>query len=452
MSCGADFSCPGGAVGSFNFTCSISGLPIQAGDKVRYMLLAQNPFKDGGNACYIHDIWYPRVFPIRAQYNDYGSIEEYEDGPARDIWMDGFKQDLLEQGWGDNSYHDVPTSKDMTFDAMLEVIWEGRLYVSRALFEQHQYEVEEKGKKPDTKLEALREKDAPKGVPTLQRVQATLKAAGFSLYGGYGGKAPGGGSYMVDEQQYGTVRIRWKCGATKDYGKDEKALSRTLEHFKEYATVITSGTGSYASSADLFLHVKPGTKGFHGAGRPRKYKPQLVAQTMILEDVWQGLCGIGTEYYDEDYECKKATLAMYRKWTRDQWNKSIEGEKQDRESRDPVAKFRAAFARENLGLENPVSSYCAGRNPVPNTIGPSDHWRMMVKRHVDNPIKESQLASWLDSVAEFCLVDSVLAAIRHWWRPSYSCGPQCVEYTDHESALKVYLSVNKKLKKQNSGD
>ena len=74
---------------------------------------------------------------------------------------------------------------------------------------------------------------------------------------------------------------------------------------------------------------------------------------------------------------------------------------------------------------------------------------MMVKRHVDKPIKEELLSSWLDlSVAEFCMVDDVLATIRHWWRPSYSCGPQCGEYTDHERALKVYLDVNKKLRKK----
>jgi len=436
-------------VGSFNFTCSISGLPIQAGDKVRYMLLAQNPYKEGGNACYIHDIWYPRVFPIRAQYNDYGSIEKYEDGPARDIWMEGFKQDLVEQGWGDNSCHDVPTSRGMTFESMLEAIWEGRLYVSRKLFERHQFEVREKGKKVDAKLEALREKDAPKGVPTLQRVQAVLKEAGLSLYGGRSGKSPGDGSYMVDEQEYGTVRIRWQCGATKDYGKDEKALSRTLEFFKEYATVITSGTGSYATSADLFLHVKPGTKDFHGAGRPREYKPQLVAQTMILEDVWLGLCGIGTEYYDAKFKRKKATLGTYRKWAQNHWNKSVALETKDREpGGDPIARFRAAFDRDESSRENPVTAHCAGRNPVPNTIGPSDHWRIMVRRHVDKPIKEGVLSPWLDSVAEFSLVDDVLATIRHWWRPSYSCGPQCGEYAEHASALKVYLDVNKKLKKK----
>jgi hypothetical protein len=64
-------------MGSFDYTCAISGLPIAGGEAVRYLLLTQNPYhrgvKAGSFVCYSTDHWFPRVFPIRAKYNDYGS-------------------------------------------------------------------------------------------------------------------------------------------------------------------------------------------------------------------------------------------------------------------------------------------------------------------------------------------------------------------------------------------
>ncbi len=118
-------------MGSFASTCCVSGLPIEAGDDVRYFLLTKNPYDDDNLRCYIHDLFYPRVYPIRAQYNDYGSIENFEKGAAREAFLDGLKLDLVELGWGNNSCHDTSTSKKMTFEHMLEAAWEGRLSVRR---------------------------------------------------------------------------------------------------------------------------------------------------------------------------------------------------------------------------------------------------------------------------------------------------------------------------------
>ena len=64
-------------MGSFNTTCAVSGLPITCGDKVKYSLLAENPYEDS-LVCSSHDMYYPRSHPVSAEYNDYGSIENYD--------------------------------------------------------------------------------------------------------------------------------------------------------------------------------------------------------------------------------------------------------------------------------------------------------------------------------------------------------------------------------------
>ena len=116
-------------MGSFDYTCAVSGLPISAGDPVRFMLLSENHFKE--NACEITDVWVPRNFPIKAKYNDYGSIEEYEEGILKDLMMEAFDHDLHEVEVGDNKYHDVAVYHGMAFYKFLEALWEQRVSVNR---------------------------------------------------------------------------------------------------------------------------------------------------------------------------------------------------------------------------------------------------------------------------------------------------------------------------------
>jgi len=41
-------------MGSFDFTCSLSGLGIRAGDPVKYFLLTDNPYEDTQTVCSPH--------------------------------------------------------------------------------------------------------------------------------------------------------------------------------------------------------------------------------------------------------------------------------------------------------------------------------------------------------------------------------------------------------------
>jgi hypothetical protein len=120
-------------MGSFASTCCVSNLAIEAGDKVKFLLLAKNPYNsDSNNTCYMHDIWVPRTLPITAEYNDYGSIEKWETGLAQELWMEGFQFDLIEKGTGDNSYHDVPIRKQSTRMGVIQAILSVQQILSQA--------------------------------------------------------------------------------------------------------------------------------------------------------------------------------------------------------------------------------------------------------------------------------------------------------------------------------
>jgi hypothetical protein len=114
-------------MGEFSMTCSLSGLGISGGTPVRCLLLTASPYgkNDPQNA------WIVRTPPLRAIYNSYGSIEKIhpDDKFIADLWLRGLREDLIEKGLGDNSVHDVPTAKDMSFDALLDAIHEGRVEV-----------------------------------------------------------------------------------------------------------------------------------------------------------------------------------------------------------------------------------------------------------------------------------------------------------------------------------
>lgn len=120
-------------MGCFNSTCCISGLTITENDDVRWFLLTQNPWHHGKFVGEPHGRWIPRTWPLRAKYNHYGSIKAWSaDDPLVAVVMEGLRLDLVELGVGENEVHDVATSRDMTFDALLKAVWEGRVYVERA--------------------------------------------------------------------------------------------------------------------------------------------------------------------------------------------------------------------------------------------------------------------------------------------------------------------------------
>jgi hypothetical protein len=55
-----------------------------------YLLLTQNPYHRGKTAgastCYQHDLWFPRTYPLRGTYDDYGRAENLQTGPQAEAW------------------------------------------------------------------------------------------------------------------------------------------------------------------------------------------------------------------------------------------------------------------------------------------------------------------------------------------------------------------------------
>lgn len=405
-------------MGSFALTCTVSGLPILAGDPVRFILLTESPYKDE-IACYSHSIWFPRSFPLRAKYNDYGSVMDFEEGPARDLWLECLKMDLVERGWGDNSFHDVPTTKDMSFDQLLAALWERRVRVRREFRE-------------NTLNIGNTRSTAPKGVPTRKRVQRALERAGLPIYGGYDNSSNSNG-YMVNAVRYGTVRVRWQ----EFGGEHVEKLKIAQASLERYATMICAGSGSYAHEAELIVGVKPGTKDYHGSPGKDPKAPLSVESCMIREDVWQALCSIDSQ---DAFSRSSLPLKTIRKHAKNYWNECVQNVREAKTSSTALGSFGSYLAMSAYDSNNIVGAYC-GKNSIPFSVGLATNWRKMLEKYVDFGLAKQDLELFLDSVAEMIHVQQILRCIRYWWRPSYSCGPQFGDWKAHEQALQAFASI-----------
>ncbi len=438
-------------MGSFAFTCSISGLPIEAGDAVRYLLLTQGPYDDSRN-CGMNDSWFPRCFPIQAKYNDYGAVENWTPGAAVDLISDSLAVDIIERGWGDNAYHDVPTSKRMSFTQILDALPSGRILVRRSL--DRLKNLKGLGAKPKT----------PKGVPTRRRVQKAIEDAKLPLYQNGG---PDG--YMVDKKGYGLIRVRWG-GYGPGYGKDAENLQKVQQVLGKYATMICAGNGSYAHRADLMVCPLPGTENYHGRRTGNENRPLKVAQCMIREDVWQAILARGTEYYTKGYKAHLGQVADFRKMAHDFWAvclhklpliqkraELLEVAKANPKGSDASTAAWGAWANaetdEHLdptvesflymsshGSDNTVASLVA-TDMIPFTVGLGTNWKLMLYKYLAGQVTDADVNPWLDAVGEFVLIQMALIGVRYWWRPSYSCGPQFGEWGEHMVFLQDIAAI-----------
>ena len=117
-------------MGCFAFRCAVSGLPIHYGTKVRFMLVTENPvppdFVTRSSTC---AFWHPRSIPILAEYNDYGEVENVEQGVGFDLMLEGLRRELVERPVGENEYHDVPVRLDMGWEDIMTALWKDRVQV-----------------------------------------------------------------------------------------------------------------------------------------------------------------------------------------------------------------------------------------------------------------------------------------------------------------------------------
>jgi hypothetical protein len=447
-------------MGSFAYTCAISGLPIEAGDKVRYLLLTKNPYHNGAeNTCYIHDLWFPRTFPLKGSYNDYGSVEKVTAGVEREIWLEGLEKDMVERGWGENSCHDVPTKKGLKFDELLNAIQEGRILVEREtdhyssmddLLERldvmtgKKKKVEEDTRSPEEK----RDSKIAAGVPTMYRVQKAAEKLDLAIYDGAWSKP----TIMIDETERGEVRVRCHCMYGEKLNPNDKftagaavkqqvaVLEKLQAALSDYATMIsTSADGCGVTGEDkrtytqpdteLLIRPKPGTPN----GTLNKYRdnkqPLPVGHAMIREDVWQALIKNNTvETWNGKNFLQVGIDAFY-----DGINKFVETVKKELSDKSPASKLlrRMSYESESRDL---TGAWIAAKDMIPFTVGLGTHFGLMME-------KEEVPEGFFKTVAEFAFINSILAQTRYQWRTSSSAGPQFGEWERHENLLKSLADV-----------
>lgn len=298
-------------MGHYSMTCSISGLPISGGTPVRCLLLTASPYD--GDA---REAWIVRTPPLRAVYNDYGSIENVhqDDKFIADLWLRGLKEDLIEKGLGDNSCHDVATAKDMTFEELLNALQEQRVEVRQ--------DAEHFWRRPidDSWLDKLEKKD----LPLFQRIEKLVATIGEVS------REASTDAYVVDEPVPNLVRVRF--GQYSDKGR-MAALERAKPVIEDagFATTITAGSGRYADSADLLVFHAPKADGVSrgpqwdlASGQSAAGDKKLAVRlAMVREDVWQALiafphsqyvgvdctnCGQQPCYHGENRECPTKSI------------------------------------------------------------------------------------------------------------------------------------------------
>jgi hypothetical protein len=434
-------------MGSFAYTCAVSGLPIEAGDKVRYLLLTKNPYHNGAeNTCYIHDLWFPRVFPLKGEYNDYGSVENVIAGSEQEIWLDGLKLDLVELGWGENTVHDVPTKKEMTFDELLNAIQEGRVLVERE-YDKHSdiydFLIDREPKESNLSPEEKRDHKISKGVPTIFRVQKVAERLGIAVYSGDWNKK----SIVIDSPQGGDVRVRCHLMYGKEYNVGEKfspgasvleevnVLEKLQAELLDYATVISaSSNGCGIDGKDKRTHIQPNTEliirpkpgTLDGTLQPKwanNKTPLPVGHAMIREDVWQEMLKGTVEVWTSKHIAKANIDTFY-----DGINKFVEYVKS--EDKDLPYRF---MHREDNGRDLP-GAWIASKDVIPFTVGLATHFNLMMN-------KSEQPDEFFKTVAEFAFINCLLAQTRYQWRPSSSAGPQFGEWDAHEKLLKAFAKI-----------
>ena len=406
-------------MGSFAATCCVSGLPIEAGDEVRFFLLQSSPYSEMGDHATAPHSWYVRSPPLRAKYNDYGSVEDVETGAMRDVWSEQLAIDLIEKGVGDNTCHDVAARKGMSFDGILAAAWEERLMVGRREFRSSRL--------PKAKI--------ARGVPTMRRVERAIVKAGWKL-----GTAEG--SFVVDSLRRGEVRVR--VGGYADRIEPLRPLAKKLRG--RYAVMLSCGSGSYSHGAELTIRPKPGTKSAEGhpVALHDKEKPvrMYLRQTMVREDVWQALLGGTVDGCGEDYKTVAREVSVYRDGAREAWKKT----KAALASR-PDCDY-LSFVIEGALRHNPIEG-TAAKNPSIGGVGLDTAWLLMVKKA---DLSDADRDRFLDTIAEVAFIQQRLATARQQWRPSPKLGPQCGEWGQHVDILRALLSVAEKRKAEHDAE
>ncbi len=414
-------------MGSFCFTCNVSGLPIEHGTPVRYILLTKNNHKKAAEwTCYIGDRWFLRTFPIQAEYNDYGSVENLKPAFMVKAMFDPFKRDAVERGVGDNAAHDRAVYKNQSVEKWLTALWEGRVLVRGNSLDPLP---PERLKKLEESI-AVEEEKRPAGIPTRSRIEKLLTTAGYKLSTEFGASG-----YMVNRICAGFMRVRSEGG---EYGKNADALEKIQGLIgAEYAVMMTVGSGMYSDPAELLVGPKPKdgqhVPFFDSLRKQKRNLPHPVCQGMIREDVWQALIEMPFDsFWNKDTSINRYyadTEAFYATWM-----DAIE-------EKDPRLAFRKMLQLRETP-DNVISGHICGHSE--GLTGPGFGLREAWEHTLSQKLTAAQRATFLKVVAETVRVQHVLGSLRFQWQQGSSAGPQFGEFKRHSAWLTKLADISTK--------
>lgn len=396
-------------MGSFNATCIVSNLPIEAGTPVRFLLLAKSVVNnDAGLVCYVGGRWQVYGVPIRAQYNDYGSVEDLKDSPTNRMFFEGLRRMSVEKGVGDNQAHDVQVRPDMTQKQWLEALREGRVEVedNRPLRSQ-----------PDKDWTPPEPKE---GIPTLKRVEKLLTDAGHKVTTTYGGK-----DFVLDSPVFGYVRIR----GTR-HKPDPKMLEQAVKSLGgHYAAMVTVGTGNYADSAEVLVAPLP-DKGVHlhglGPKEPGFYDPRVISQAMVREDVWQILREMEIQSYRGTHTFERlqeiANQAVDKELAR---RTALKGVPSGQEAQSLIRDFRSDYSTDPASF----SYYLQGHEGTSGFTF-KEAYRLALEFLTD-PV---ELRAYMQDLAELVHVQWAYAFLHGQWHPTTNSGQEA-NWDEHRAFL-----------------
>lgn len=411
------------SMGCFNATCIVSGLAIEAGDPVRFLALTESGYYNGNDhICYVTGRWQPRTAPLRAEYNDYGSIENVQESLSERVFFKLFDLDVIEKGVGDNQCHDVHVRKGMSQDEWLTALWEGRVFVD------DDSEMRNPNYVHEDKDEYHR-----KGIPTLARIEKVLKEADLPVTTEYGAKG-----FVIDDVTEGFIRVR---NGRFEEDQKTKALEKALKIIQAagYAGMIMCGTGNYANNAEILVAPKPGTVNENGsqfrlsvAGLNKEHSKseRAVSQAMIREDVWQILLNMTIQSWRGAEEWTYALVKAHAHQAlveEREWKKKL-----DTPSPEERALLALKHSLREDGHGNLFLQYMRGPEGVSGV-----YFRQAFELATELATSDAELEAFVDDLAEMMFVQMAYSHIHGQWHPTTNSGQEGNWEAHREFLLKL---------------
>ncbi len=389
-------------MGSFSATCAVSGLAIPGGARIRVVLLTANPYGEG---------WDLRAPPIRAEYNDYGNIENLrpEDAVITRLWLQALDVDLVEQGVGDNQCHDVATRRGMSFEALCEALQEGRVLVRQ--------DAKDFWHPPSD------DRDITVGDIHKERIQAHLDAwrptmANVEVV--LGGLAE---LLHIDQPAGNVVRIRKPA-----FGDTHDLLGAAREKLHgPFSVAMTAGSGNYGFDTELLVFAAPGPdRSFAGPVWENKTDDRHLAVrwAFVREDVWDGFLAEASPSWMGDGTIDERIAQVFEAWCK------LEEETPRLQKRGQAIHFAnlSSLTREAVPS-------------VPGALNLDAHLAMLAL----SGFSEGDKLHGVQMIAELLHVNGFLRDARQKWQPFNAlAGAQFPEWKDQLRYLEVVTAIAQK--------